>query len=136
MQYYDRIKDVDVPVLNDGQLYIYVLENSPQGNIKIGMSTNMQQRLHSLSGSNSGGNKITRCAISDATYLYTLERILHNIFREHRIDGTEWFHGDNISFATVCQKANELFASIEYQKCNEVRKTFVARYGANPLKET
>lgn len=48
------------PVLEDGQVYIYALLNYPQGNIKIGKTTNIVQRLQSLSGSNGGSNKIIR----------------------------------------------------------------------------
>jgi len=42
-----------VPILEDGQMYIYVMLNS-NGNIKIGKTTNIIQRLKSLSGSNGG----------------------------------------------------------------------------------
>ena len=50
----------NVPVLDDGEIYIYIMLNYPQGNIKIGQTTNIQQRLQSLSGSNNGGNHIVK----------------------------------------------------------------------------
>lgn len=31
MQVYDSVSAVDLPALEDGQLYLYVLENAPQG---------------------------------------------------------------------------------------------------------
>ena len=126
MNIFDDISKVDVPVLADGQLYIYVLENYPQKNIKIGQSTNMQQRLRALSGSNSGGNYITKIAISDATYLYTLERIAHQHFHQYRIHGTEWF--DVVTFQDVVAYLDSLFASSEYRLCNGVRKNFWDKY--------
>ena len=126
MNIFDDISKVDVPVLADGQLYIYVLENYPQKNIKIGQSTNMQQRLRALSGSNSGGNYITKIAISDATYLYTLERIAHQHFHQYRINGTEWF--DGVTFQDVVAYLDSLFASSEYRLCNGVRKNFWDKY--------
>ena len=73
--YYD-IKEIREPKLEDGQVYIYVLENSPQHNIKIGQTTNPKQRMSSLSGSNSGGNRIERAAISPPTYLPFLEKMI------------------------------------------------------------
>lgn len=36
MKIFNKIADVDVPAFEDGRLYIYVLENEPQHNIKIG----------------------------------------------------------------------------------------------------
>ena len=130
MKIFDNIKNVDVPVLENGQVYIYVLENEPQHNIKIGRSSNMQQRIQSLSGSNSGGNHIIRCAISDATYLYTLEGILHNIYKEKRIQGTEWFEGEELSFFDVCTQVNSLFQTKDYIKCNTLRKNWIEQHNS------
>lgn len=128
MKIFDDISKVNVPVLSDGQLYIYVLENSPQGNIKIGRSSNIQQRLRALSGSNSGGNHITRIAVSDATWLYTLEHLLHNHFSMYRIEGTEWFFGEDMTFDSVVEYIENLFVSDEYATCNRVRCEFVHTY--------
>lgn len=130
--FYD-IKAVDVPVLENGQVYIYILENSPQGNIKIGRSSNMQQRLQTLSGSNSGGNHITKCAVSDATWLYTLERIAHVHFAAYRIDGTEWFDGEKVPFDDVAAFVDSLFLKEEYAWCNEVRRDFSIKMCNKPL---
>ena len=126
MKTFNTISEVDLPAIADGQLYIYVLENSPQGNIKIGRTSDIQQRLTSLSGSNSGGNHITKIAVSNVTYLYTLERIAHMHFQEHRIEGTEWFDGSKISFDEVVKYIDSLFDGEEYELCNETRKTFLS----------
>ncbi len=125
MQIFDRINNVDVPILKDGQLYIYVLENAPQGNFKIGRSSNMQQRLRALSGSNTGGNRIVRCAVSDPTYLYTLETIIQDKFASNRIEGTEWFIGEGLSFKEIISEIDEIFKTENYTRCNEIRKDFV-----------
>lgn len=125
MQIFDNIKDVNVPILKEGQLYIYVLENAPQGNFKIGKSSNMQQRLRALSGSNTGGNRIVRCAVSDPTYLYTIENIIQNKFALNRIEGTEWFVGEGLSFQEIVSEVDKLFKTQSYSRCNEIRKDFV-----------
>lgn len=125
MRIFEQIKDVNVPILKEGQLYIYVLENAPQGNFKIGKSSNMQQRLQALSGSNTGGNRIVRCAVSDPTYLYTLENIIQNKFASNRIEGTEWFVGEGLSFQEITSAIDELFKTQNYTRCNEIRRDFV-----------
>lgn len=125
MQIFEHIKDVNVPILKEGQLYIYVLENAPQGNFKIGKSSNMQQRLRALSGSNTGGNRIVRCAVSEPTYLYTIENIVQNKFASNRIEGTEWFVGEGLSFKEIVSEVDEIFKTQSYFRCNEIRRDFV-----------
>lgn len=124
MKIYNDITKVDLPVLNNGQVYIYILENYPQGNIKIGQSTNIQNRIKSLSGSNSGGNKIVKCAISDATWLASLEQVMHIHFNAARIEGTEWFNGEKITFDETVLYMCSLFTSAEYEKCNQLRAKY------------
>lgn len=97
---------------------IYILENDA-GLIKIGITTNFENRKRSLSGSNGGGHKIVREYVSANTYLYTLERIMHNIFQDYRIEGSEWFEG--VTFEEVVSKLVELMSSEEYFKCNKIR---------------
>lgn len=120
MKVYNDITHVNEPLLEDGQLYIYVVENYPQGYIKIGKSTNIQQRLKSLSGSNGGGNKLVKVAISNPTYLYTLERIAHDYFDKYRIKNTEWFK--DITFEEAIEFIDSQFNSSSYNICNESRK--------------
>ena len=122
LHFYDDFSSIDLPKLPDGQYYIYVIENSPSGNIKIGRSSNIQQRFRSLSGSNGGGNHIVRACVTDATYLYTLERILHDHYDKMRISGTEWFDGSKLTFDEVVLFLNDLLISSSYERCNEIRK--------------
>ncbi len=103
------------------QVQIYIIENDG-GYIKIGVSENVEKRLESLSGSNGGGHKIVRVWVSPKTWLYTMEHVLQDKFSNNRIKGTEWFAG--IRFEGVVQKAEELFSSKEYFKCNETRERF------------
>lgn len=131
MRQYTSVSQVDLPALTDGRLYLYVIQNEPQGNIKIGRTTNIKQRLRSLSGSNTGGNQIVRIAVSTDTYLYTLERLTHEAFKKYRIDGTEWFHGEDLRFEDVCAYIDSLFTHKSYALCNSVRKDFIARHGKN-----
>lgn len=129
MYLFDEVKDVNFPSLDDGQLYIYVILNEPQGNIKVGRTSNIKQRLRSLSGSNGGGNRITRIAVSDSTYLYTLEGIIHQKFSQFRVPNTEWFVGEDLCFDDVVRYVDSLFDSHEYEVCNQVRKDFVMKHG-------
>lgn len=122
MHMYNSVEDVRLPKLDDGEYYLYVLKNSPQGNIKIGRTKDIMTRLKSLSGSNTGGNILVKIAVSDPTYLYTLEGLLHLEFKNYRIPGTEWF--TNLDFSRVCDYINQLFSSSGYHVCNKVRKTF------------
>ena len=79
-----------IPVLEDGQLCIYVILNT-SGNVKIGKTTNIQQRLQSLSGSNGGGSKISAIYCSPSTWIQSIETTCHNHYHFARIQGTEWF---------------------------------------------
>jgi hypothetical protein len=102
MNIYEDFKIIKEERLEDkSQFYLYVLENS-QGNIKIGKSSNIKERIKSLSNSNSGGNKLIRVAISPPTYITFLERTLHEHYHTYRLDG-EWFDGHKISFEDIVE---------------------------------
>lgn len=120
MRIYTNVKDIIEPVAEAGQVYIYVLENYPQENIKIGRTTNPKQRFRALSGSNNGGNIIKRIAISPMTYLYSLEHTCHDRFDRFRIKGTEYFH--HIGFEEVVNYIDMLFNSDGFARCTELRK--------------
>ena len=107
MRVYNDIRMITLPKLEDLQYYIYAIENEV-GYVKIGISKDVSQRISSLSGSNGGGNKIIRVAISNPT------------FSRYRINGTEWFKG--ITFDEILTKMNETFNSDSYFRCNEMRK--------------
>ena len=120
-------KDIkDYPILEDSRLYLYVMHNNA-GKIKIGVTKNVQQRYQSLCGSNSAGDKIIEMMVSPSTYLYALESIMHEKFKQYRITNTEWFYnkedvsGDKL-FNSACNELKSLFTSSEYKKCNELRK--------------
>lgn len=111
----------ELPVLEDGSCFIYVMQNYPQNNIKIGKSTNMVQRLQSLSGSNSGGNKIVKIGvISEPTFVQSAEKTFHSIFDRYRIPDTEWFEG--ITFEDVVAEIEKQFNMSTYERCNKLRK--------------
>jgi hypothetical protein len=103
---------------NYGIFYIYVIEND-SGNIKIGITHNFEQRKKNLSGSNTGGHKITKYYVSEPTYLYSFEGILHSFYKEHRIDGTEWFK--DLDFDEVVLELQKLFNHSSYNKLNTTR---------------
>ena len=114
----------EIPILEDDQLYIYVMLSS-NSNVKIGKTTNIVQRLKSLSGSNGGGSKITALYCSPSTYLYSMESTCHNHYHYARIQGTEWFDGSKVNFNEVVEFVDELFHSDDFARCNEIRRKFI-----------
>lgn len=100
------------------QYNIYVLEND-EGLIKIGITTDFEQRKRSLSGSNGAGHKIVREYVSIPTALYSLEHIMHDHFAGYRKPGSEWFEG--ITFESAVEYLVKLTSSDEFVKCNAVR---------------
>ena len=121
-----------VPILEDGQLYIYVILNT-LGNVKIGKTTNIMQRLQSLSGSNGGGSKISAVYVSPNTYLYSIEGTCHNHYHFARISGTEWFDGNKVDFKEVVEYVDGLFHTDSYKRCNELRKSITEKKRINEL---
>lgn len=113
-----------IPVLENGQIYIYVILNSA-GNIKIGKTTNIQQRLRSLSGSNGGSNKIISVYCSHATWMQSVESTCHNHYHFARITGTEWFDGEKVNFNEVVEYVDGLFRTHSYEICNKLREKFL-----------
>lgn len=116
----------DIPILEEPQLRIYIFLDE-EGKIKIGKTKNIYQRYLSLCGSNSRGVKITECMVSPSTYLYSLESLMHDKFTRYRIPNTEWFFnkedptGEKL-FKKACEELKLLFSSIDYRKCNNIRK--------------
>lgn len=110
-----------IPILDNTQLYLYVILSSNK-NIKIGRTTNIIQRIKSLSGSNAAGERISKFALSSPTYVLTIEETCHTHFNYCRIQGTEWFDGNKVTFEKVCDYVDSLFQSKGYETCNELRK--------------
>ena len=112
----------ELPILEDDSYYIYCMLNSPAHNIKIGITTNIVQRLQSLSGSNSGGNHIVKLAVSNPTFVSSAEKAFHEKFGRFRIEGTEWFDGSKVTFEEIVSEMENQFNTKTYEVCNELRK--------------
>ena len=112
----------ELPVLDNGSYYIYCMLNSPAHNIKIGITTNIVQRLQALSGSNGGGNKIIKLWLSDPTFVVNAEKAFHEKFARYRIEGTEWFEGSKLTFEEVITEMENQFNTKSYKACNKIRK--------------
>lgn len=117
--------------LDKSQVYIYILRNSV-GKVKVGKTSDINQRVQSLSGSNSQGNILLSCYLSEPTYLQTIERIMHSRMDYYRIPNTEWFYYEEdptgeIMFDSAIELLEKLFYSKSYKRCNELRK----KYGYN-----
>lgn len=114
------------PILEDGQIYIYVILNS-MGNVKIGKTTNIMQRLKSLSGSNGGGSKIIKAYCSPSTWIQSIEETCHNHYHFARINGTEWFDGNKVYFSEVVEYVDGLFHTDSFRRCNELRRSIAEK---------
>ena len=114
------------PILEDGQIYIYVILNS-MGNVKIGKTTNIMQRLKSLSGSNGGGSKIIKAYCSPSTWIQSIEETSHNHYHFARINGTEWFDGNKVYFSEVVEYVDGLFHTDSFRRCNELRRSIAEK---------
>ena len=117
--------------LIDGQIYIYILQNS-LGKVKVGITTDIEQRLQNLSGSNGQGISIDKCYLSPATYLNTIEGIMHNRMNKYRIPNTEWFYynedpSGEILFDSAIELMEKLLNSKNYDLCNNLRKEYKER---------
>lgn len=113
-------------ILEEPMVRIYIFLNSV-GKIKIGRTKDIYKRYLSLCGSNGQGNEINKCLVSQSTYLYTLENIMHIKFNKFRIPNTEWFYdksdptGEKL-FSEASEYLKLLFSSDSYKKCNNLRK--------------
>ena len=112
----------ELPILDDGEVFLYVILSLPQGNVKIGKTTNIVQRITSLSGSNGAGNRINKIYVSPSTYIEGLEKTVHLHYDFARIKGTEWFDGNKVDFDEVVQYVDGLFHQQGYETCNELRR--------------
>jgi predicted GIY-YIG superfamily endonuclease len=116
----------EIEILEEPMMYIYIM-NTESGKVKIGKTTNIQQRYQSLSGSNSQGNPITAVYCSGPTSLYTIERLMHDKFAEYRLgENTEWFEDENDKtrtklFNQACNELIKIFEAPNFDKLNELR---------------
>lgn len=109
----------NLPTLKDGLAYNYILLTS-SGNIKIGRTTNIYQRVKQLSNSNCGGYKIINYCISPPNYISRMmERIFHEKYNKYRIEG-EYFAG--LDFDEVCHFFQGTFESESFKRANENKK--------------
>ena len=127
MNTYTDINAITEEIADNNQYYIYVLQNYPQGNLKIGRTHDPKKRLTSLSGSNNGGNKIRRVAISPVTYLGSMEHTLHDHYAYARIKGTEYFDGSMVTFEEIMEYIDNIFADPYYPVLNELRSHYPYR---------
>ena len=117
----------EIPVLEDDRIFIYVML-STNGNVKIGKTTNIIQRLKSLSGSNGYGEKITALYVSPfPTWMHSIEHTCHNHYHFARIPGTEWFDGSKVNFNEVVEYVDGLFYSESFERCNESRRKVIEK---------
>ena len=118
-----------IPILDNEQVYIYAMLNTCN-KIKIGITKNIQQRYQSLCGSNSQGNEILKVYVTEATYLNSLEKMIHEHFNKFRLNKTEWFVSNKfgvLKYEEVIEYIEQLFSSADYKRCNEIRRKIYER---------
>lgn len=117
-------KDIKELLPLEDKYYIYAMQNEA-GKVKIGKTRNILQRYRALSGSNAQGNKIIK-VYCISTYLYVIERVMHDKYAQYRIPGTEWFYdkkdpsGDGL-FDDICRNFGLLLSSPEFARCERLR---------------
>lgn len=115
----NMVKTMPVYDLND-KGYVYVIDNGE--NIKVGSTTNLYDRMVSLSNSNGGGFTIKALYYSPANYIYkTLEKAMHLKLKDYQLVG-EWFNG--IPFIDVCNILNDFVNSASFKRCDAIRKHY------------
>ena len=113
--------------LEEPLIRIYIMLNE-SGKVKIGKTKDIYKRYQSLCGSNGQGVAIEKVCVSPQTFLFTIERIMHNKFEKYRIPNTEWFYDEENSsgeklFNDAVNELKLLFSSTEYKICNNIRKS-------------
>ena len=117
----------EISILEEPKLRIYIMLNS-EGKVKIGKTKDIYKRYLSLCGSNGQGNSINKVCCSPATFLFSLENIMHDKFDRYRIPNTEWFYnkedltGESL-FHNAVNELRLLFSSTGYKTCNKLRKS-------------
>lgn len=107
--------------LKNGKAYNYILLFS-SGNIKIGLTTDIENRIQQLSNSNSGGYKLENYYISKPNYIAnTVEKYMHFLYKNNRVEG-EFF--ENLNFEDVCNTLENIMNSNDFKISNQVRKEF------------
>lgn len=97
----DAYKQLDVG-------FIYFLQNSVTGDIKIGKTKKLEERLKTLQGSNS--KKLVLKYLLATVRVSYIERYFHDIFKDYRLEG-EWF---NKNFLKDINPSDKYMNSIDY----------------------
>lgn len=88
--------------------YVYLIGDTDNGHYKIGVTKKeVEKRLKRLQTGNS--NSLSIISTFYYSYPFRLETMLHNFFREKRING-EWFILDNddiFNFNSICVTLSE-----------------------------
>ena len=72
-------------------MYVYFIQNSRLGHIKIGVANDVEKRLSSLQNANSVRLNVIKIVLCDSRKeAFLLEEKLHFLFKENRLMG-EWF---------------------------------------------
>jgi hypothetical protein len=87
-------------VVGDKDGYLYVMYETGQKNVKIGISVNVPQREQQLN-STKMPIKVKLVGKVRSPYYAEAEKILHRLYDKYRIDNSEWFNLDPIETACL-----------------------------------
>lgn len=87
-------------------VYVFLSEN---GNIKIGVSKNVEKRISAIKGAS--GYKIVDCFITEkCSNAFEIESMAHEYFKKNRLFG-EWFNADFNKAVKVVKDLHDEFSN-------------------------
>lgn len=98
--------------MNDWKhIYVILSEN---GNVKIGVSKNVEKRISAIKGAS--GYKIKDCFVTEkCSNAFEIEKMAHEYFKEKRLFG-EWFKADFKEAVDVVKSLHENFSRFSEAK--------------------
>ena len=107
-------------------MFVYFIRAGNQGAIKIGVASDIKQRLEQLQTGNAFELKVLAlipCSCLD--HAYDTERRIHKFFAGQRIRG-EWFKGD-INFSKISDMKVDVDGNIIDQALKDARTNDISR---------
>ena len=131
------ITDMNPPPEPKRDTYVYIIQTSISGNIKIGIASDVKRRIYGIQTSNHEVIKILHCCKYETlSKAKEMESVLHGWFRDHNVKG-EWFKPSTylLSFIeafkkddinSFCKKYMDL--GEKWEICNDLIDFAIADY--------
>ena len=121
-----KLKELEkiLPEINTNSSYVYIIKNMDTGNIKIGVSNDVQKRLNTFRTGNDCQLELLYKSVV-CSNSFNIEQSVHEYFKDHRVRG-EWFKIDEsevirflecsnytLKIQTLDVSGNEIFNKIK-----------------------